>query len=88
MTKKIRVVICSGTACYVMGASDLLLLEDSLGEDMKNLVEIEGSPCLGFCKNHKNGKAPFVTIDGEVLSSATIPDVIAKIQELTDVEYQ
>jgi len=88
MAKKIRVVICTGTACYVMGASEILLLEETLTGAARERVEIIGSNCLEFCKNEKNGKAPFVTIDGEVLSSATLPGVIQKIQELLDDEHK
>ncbi len=84
MSGKIKVVICSGTACYVMGASDILLLEEELPQALREMVEIEGVTCLGYCKDAKAGKAPFVTIDGEVMASATLPKVMARIRELTD----
>ncbi|HPO02437.1 NAD(P)H-dependent oxidoreductase subunit E [Treponema zuelzerae] len=84
MSEKIKVVICSGTACFVMGASEILLLEESLPEDLKDKVEIEGATCLGLCKDSKNGKAPFVTINGEVMTEATLPGVLQKIQEFAD----
>jgi len=84
MAQKIKVVVCSGTACYVMGSSEILLLEEHLSAEQKELVEIEGTNCLGFCKDARNGKAPYVTVDGILLSSATVPAVIEKIQELLD----
>lgn len=84
MSEKISVVICSGTACYVMGASDILLLEEELPAPLRDRVEIEGSTCLGYCKDAKNGKAPFVRINGELMASATLPKVIARIRELAD----
>jgi len=87
MARKIKVVVCSGTACYVMGSSEILLLEEHLTAEQKERVEIEGTNCLGFCKNGqngRNGKAPYVTVDGSLLSSATVPAVIEKIQELLD----
>ncbi len=87
MAQKIKVVVCSGTACYVMGASEILLLEEHLTADQKNRVEIEGTNCLGFCKNGQNGKAPYVTVNDTLLSSATVPGVIEKIQELLDAEH-
>ena len=60
--KKIKVSICTGTTCYVMGASDLLLLEEVLPEHLKGKVEIEGVTCLEKCKSTGIGKnkAPFV----------------------------
>ncbi|OJF76444.1 MAG: hypothetical protein BKP49_07035 [Treponema sp. CETP13] len=79
--KKIKVSICTGTACYVMGASELLLLEEKLPTDLKDKVEIEGVMCLGKCKNASNGKSPFVLVDKELVSDATIETVIEKIYE-------
>ncbi|HKL84825.1 MAG TPA: NAD(P)H-dependent oxidoreductase subunit E [Treponemataceae bacterium] len=84
MSEKIKVIICSGTACYVMGASEILLLEESLPEELKSRVEIEGATCLGFCKDSKNGKAPFVLVNGELIAGATLPNVLMKIQECAD----
>ena len=81
--KKIKVSICTGTACYVMGASELLLLEEMLPENLKDKVEIEGDTCLERCKNTgiEKNKAPFVLVDGELIESATVQSVLAKIEE-------
>ncbi|MBO5481986.1 MAG: NAD(P)H-dependent oxidoreductase subunit E [Spirochaetaceae bacterium] len=81
--KKIKVSICTGTTCYVMGASDLLLLEEVLPEHLKGKVEIEGVTCLEKCKSTGIGKnkAPFVMVDDELVPSATVQTVIAKIEE-------
>ena len=81
--KKIKVSICTGTTCYVMGASELLLLEELLPEELKDKVEIEGVTCLEKCKSTGigNAKAPFVLVDDELVSSATVQSVIAKIEE-------
>ncbi|HNQ97073.1 MAG: NAD(P)H-dependent oxidoreductase subunit E [Spirochaetales bacterium] len=84
MSEKIKVVICSGTACFVMGASDILLLEESLSPELRSRVEIEGATCLGMCRESERGKAPYVTINGELMSQATLPKVLARIQELVD----
>ena len=81
--KKIKVSICTGAACYVMGASELLLLEEMLPENLKDKVEIEGVTCLERCKNTgiEKNKAPFVLVDGELIESATVQSVLAKIEE-------
>ncbi len=84
MDKKIKVTICSGTACFVMGSSDILLLEEKLPEHLKNIVEIDGATCLGYCKDLSNGKAPFVVINGEIISAATLPMVLNKIEEIAN----
>lgn len=79
--KKIKVTICAGTACFVMGASELMLLEEELPEDLKDKVEIDGVTCMELCKDSKNGKSPFVKIDDEIMSEATLPLVISRIRE-------
>jgi NADH:ubiquinone oxidoreductase subunit E len=82
--KKVKVSICTGTACFVMGASEIMMLEDSLPEDLKKSVDIEidGVSCLEKCSKAENGKAPFVLINGEVLSAATLSTVIEKIRQI------
>ncbi len=78
---KIKVSICTGTTCYVMGASELLLLEEELPNDIKDKVDIEGVTCLELCKNGSTSKAPYVMIAGEVHEDATLQSVIEKIKE-------
>lgn len=80
--KKITVSICTGTACFVMGASELMLLEEELSPELKEIVEIEGITCLDLCKNAECGKAPFVKINDQVLSQASLPLVMEKIRQL------
>jgi NADH:ubiquinone oxidoreductase subunit E len=77
----VKVVVCSGTACYVMGGSELLLLDDHIPAKWKGRVELEGSPCLGYCKDKTSGKAPFAMVDGELIPQATIPEILRKIGE-------
>ena len=84
MDKKITVNICAGTACFVMGASDILLLEEHLPQPLKDAVDIQGATCLGYCKNGEKGKAPFVEINGELMSAASLSAVISKIQEIAN----
>lgn len=81
MNQTITVTICSGTTCHVMGGGELLLLEEHIPLRWKGRVAIEGAPCLGLCKDKIYGKAPYVKVDDEVLSAATLPAVIAKIAE-------
>lgn len=80
--KRIRVTICTGTACFVMGASELMLLMEKLPDELKDVVELAGSPCMGECKGSKNGRPPYVKIDDEVVHSANLADVISRIEEV------
>lgn len=77
----LKISICSGTACFVMGGSELLLLEEELPESWRGRVEIEASPCLGFCKDRSRGRAPFVTIGGEAFAAVTMPSLLSHIGE-------
>lgn len=79
--KLIKVSICSGTACFVMGGSELLLLEDELPEAWRGRVSLEASPCLGYCKDRSCGRAPFVSLDGERLDAVTMPALLSRIGE-------
>lgn len=78
--KTVKVSICTGTACFVMGASEIMLLEENLPDDLKGKVEVEGITCLEKCKNSSCGKAPFVLVDGQVVPNATVTTVIEKIR--------
>ena len=80
--KKIKISICTGTACYVMGASELLLLEETLPANLKDAVEIEGVTCFEKCKGGNKRKPPYVTVDGELLEGATLQTLIEKIEEI------
>lgn len=85
MENKIKVKICIGTLCYVMGGSELQLLEDYLPEDLKKHVDIEGSICLGYCNESEDLKPPFASVNGKCISRASITTIINQIKkELKD----
>ena len=79
--EKTKVTICVGTTCYLLGAADLQDLENFLPADLKENVEIIGSHCLGVCKDNKYGAAPFVKVEDEMMSNATVSSIIEKIYE-------
>ena len=85
--KEISVQICTGTTCYVMGASDLLTLEDHIPQNQSYTVRISGSTCLGLCKETKL-KPPFVRVCGKTIEKATIDKVLEAITaEYEDKKY-
>lgn len=86
MSGKIPVVICSGTTCYVLGGAQLLGIEDLIAPDLKDKIAIEGSTCLGFCKDPKLGKAPFAKIGGHILPEATPAKIANEIRRLLESE--
>lgn len=85
--EKIKVEICCGTACYLLGASRLLALETELPEELKDRVEIEAKACLGLCNDDSLGGAPYVKVNGtEILANATVETVLAKIRSVLGIE--
>ena len=86
MNAKVQVQICVGTACHIMGAADLITIEDLLAEPLRDRVEIKGVTCIGLCKDETCGKPPFVVIDGETLSEATLDKVLRRIEQRAQLQ--
>lgn len=87
MEKKIEVKICTGTLCYVMGGAELQIIDEHIPSEIKDLVTITGSPCLEYCNNPiNNSKAPYVEVDGNVISEATIIKVINAINKALEIK--
>lgn len=85
--ESVRVEICCGTACYLLGAARLMELEATLPEELKGKVEFEAKACLGMCNDDKLGGAPYVRINGtEVIANATPDAVLARVRELLGME--
>ncbi len=85
----IHIQICTGTACFVLGGADLLLLKEELytlwsqqgisREAIDRSVHLTGSTCIDRCRDSQE-RPPFVTIDGEIFGEATI-------QKIADIIY-
>ncbi len=81
----IKVEICCGTACYLLGAAKMMNVEESLPEECRGRVEVDARTCLGMCESENLGGAPYVRFNGsEVMSKATPEKVVARILELVD----
>lgn len=84
---KVRVEICCGTACYLLGAEKLIKIEDMLPEECRDRVEIEVRTCLELCERENLGGAPYVRFNGEeIMSKATQESVMDRILELVHGE--
>ncbi|MDY5955520.1 MAG: hypothetical protein SPK06_08850 [Kiritimatiellia bacterium] len=79
---KIAVEICCGTTCYLLGGADLMKLEASLPEAWLEAVDIRAIPCAETCTRQNIGGAPFVRIDGEMMSHATLEKVHARLRAI------
>ena len=81
----IKVEICCGTACYLLGAAEMMNIEDELPEECRGRVEVEARTCLELCERDNLGGAPYVRFNGsEIMCQATPEKVIARISELTE----
>ena len=81
----IKVEICCGTACYLLGAAKLMNLEEMLPEECRGRVEVEAKTCLELCERDNLGGAPYVRFNGsEIMSQATPEKVIARVRELLE----
>ena len=79
----IKVEICCGTACYLLGAAKMMNIEDQLSEECRGRVDIEAKTCLELCERDNLGGAPYVRFNGsEIMSQATPEKVLARIREL------
>lgn len=84
--KKITITICAGTACYLMGASHLQTMEESIPAKYKPYVEIKGVRCLGLCDNENYGEAPYVMINQEVMADASLPKLLERLEQIVEQE--
>ena len=81
--EKIKVEICCGTACYLLGAANLMTIEDDIPADMRDKVEIEARTCLELCERENLGGAPYVRLNGsEILAQASREKVLDRLSEL------
>ena len=88
--KKVKIEICVGTTCFVMGASQIQALEFDTPEDLVGKFKIVEARCMEYCKDHKDGhrKGPFVRINGEVMADASYDKVLNKIREIIKKEEE
>jgi NADH:ubiquinone oxidoreductase subunit E len=81
MEKKIKVRICVGTHCYVMGNHELKDLKDQLPADLKERVYVEGAVCLGCDSMNEKPQPPYVEVDGQLIPRANFDKVLERLNE-------
>ena len=81
MSATVTVEICMGTTCYVMGSAQLAGIAERLPEEWKGRVSVKGMRCSGACqKSDQMGRAPFVRVNGELISEADEGKVLTAIR--------
>ncbi len=79
--KKIKVEICLGTTCYVLGSASLVDLEKRLPAELADSVEVIGSSCLDICNKKNDGEAPFVRIGERIIDNASVERIVEALYE-------
>ncbi len=82
MSKKIRLEVCSGTACFVMGGSDLLTIFEYLAPEEQDRVSLAAVPCFEHCRGGNNLRPPFVVVDGTVYDKMSINRLSAMLKDM------
>ena len=78
---KVEVKVCLGTTCFVMGGSNLQELNDIIPQKYGDKVELSAANCLGLCSiNWEYSKAPYVKVNEEVVSEATVEKVLEEVE--------
>ena len=85
MKKKIKIKICVGTQCYVMGNHELKDLKDQLPEDLKPKVYVEAAVCLGCDVLNTKPAPPYVEVNGKLISQATRDKIVDYLYTLTNL---
>lgn len=79
-------IVCTGTACYIKGADDLLkAIEDITGAkpgetSADNKVSVVTARCIGSC-----GLAPIAIFDGEVVGKISVDELKRRVKEWTSI---
>ena len=77
--EKLKLKLCAGTMCYVMGGAQLMGISDSLSEEEKSQIEITFSPCLQQCNEQKT--PPFVELNGKIIEGISKEKLLQIIKE-------
>jgi len=86
MSPKIQVQVCSGTACFVMGGSDLLTVFDYLTAEEQKHVSLSAIPCFEHCRIDENSKPPYVLINGSLHDKVTMPSLLNIIRVIIETK--
>jgi bidirectional [NiFe] hydrogenase diaphorase subunit len=76
-------VVCTGTACYIKGAGELLEGLSSKydveigGTTEDDELSVLGARCIGAC-----GLAPAVVLDGQVLGNLSVEELLEKVEKV------
>ena len=73
--------ICCGTACYIMGGSDLLTIDDYLTDEEKQSVQVIAVPCLNQCKRGDDTRPPFAMVNDTLIDRANVEKLLTVLRK-------
>ncbi len=76
---KIKLKICMGTMCYVMGGAELKDFIETLSQEIKQHLEISFSSCLGYCNEKQD--PPFIELNGKMLAGISKSNLMQILKE-------
>lgn len=79
--EKIKIQICAGTTCYVMGAGEILEQRNKITERFPDRCKIEAVNCMDLCKQGKYGQAPFAKVGDTVIPEANVNKIIEQVRK-------
>lgn len=77
--KEVKLKICAGTMCYVMGGAQLTEIADDLPENIREHVEISLMPCLKQC--NQDERPPFIELNGKIISGINRETLVKIVKE-------
>ena len=86
MDREIRVTVCCGTTCHLMGSSEILVYKDEIETKFNHQVVIYGSPCLGNCKEFAATNAPYVLIGDQLICKANKDKILDYLNKIFDIQ--
>ncbi|ACR80478.1 MULTISPECIES: NAD(P)H-dependent oxidoreductase subunit E [Kosmotoga] len=74
-----KVKVCVGTMCHLMGASEILTVIQEIADNDPN-IELVAVTCPGYC--HVGKKPPIIEINGQVYENVTVESVYHILKEV------
>ncbi len=82
MDQKIKIKICVGTYCHVMGGYKLRELRQQLPEALQDKVKVEASVCLGCSTLKEKPQPPYAEINEKLMPDASLEKIIEELQKI------
>ena len=74
--KRVKVEICQGTSCHLLGCRELVEAVNALPANRRNQIDLCMVDCLKSCR-----KGPNVRINGMIFSGMTPDSLLAMLEE-------